>query len=193
MPRLRPIYVAYGLIGAFFVVERMLRQGRSAASLQGGPEDKGSTRAIGSAFGAAIVVMLAAPALNRARVGHAFGEGAAWGGIIAMLAGMALRIWSSRALGAYYTRTLRTQEGQHIVRDGPYQLVRHPGYLGDIVMWLGAGIATENGLAATLIMIPLARAYLLRIEAEEAMLAAAFPEEYQDYAQHTWRLIPEVY
>jgi protein-S-isoprenylcysteine O-methyltransferase len=193
MRRLRPIHIAYILIGCFFAVERKLRQGPNATSLQGGPEDKGTTRAIGSAFGAAILIMLAAPALNRVQAGRAFGERAAWGGVAAMLAGMALRIWASRVLGAYYTRTLRTQQGQRIVREGPYLLVRHPGYLGDIVMWLGAGISTTNGLAAILIMVPLVRAYLLRVGAEEAMLARAFPQDYPDYARRTWRLIPLVY
>jgi len=193
MRRLRPIHIAYALIGSFFGVERMLRQGRKATSLQSGPEDKGSTRAVGSAFGWAILVMLAAPTLDRWRAGRVFGERVAWSGIVAMLAGMALRVWASRALGAYYTRTLRTQQGQHIVQEGPYRLVRNPGYLGNIVMWLGAGISTMNGLAVLAIMLPLVRAYLRRMDAEEAMLAKSFPEDYPDYARRTWRRIPPVY
>jgi protein-S-isoprenylcysteine O-methyltransferase len=36
-------------------------------------------------------------------------------------------------------------------------------------------------------------AYGYRIQAEEAMLADAFPQEYPGYASHTWRLIPFIY
>jgi|SRR6266566_1026850 len=45
-----PIRAAYGIIGCFFVAERLLRQGESAKSLQEGQADRGSTRAIGAAL-----------------------------------------------------------------------------------------------------------------------------------------------
>jgi protein-S-isoprenylcysteine O-methyltransferase Ste14 len=32
------------------------------------------------------------------------------------------------ALGAYYSRTLRSAAEQGVVDTGPYRLVRHPGY-----------------------------------------------------------------
>jgi protein-S-isoprenylcysteine O-methyltransferase Ste14 len=60
-------------------------------------------------------------------------------------------------------------------------------------MWIGAGIATENVVATLAMNIPLVRAYLLRMDAEEAMLANDFPQEYQGYARRTWRLVPGVY
>src|SRR6478752_6550819 len=153
--RIKPIHFAYGLIGSFFVIERLLRRGESAKSLQGGPEDKGSTRAIGAAFGLAILTLQVAPLLNRLRIGRVFSEKVAWGGVTAMLAGLAIRIWASRALGAYYTRTLRTEEAQRLIEEGPYRLVRHPGYFGNILMWLGAGVATTNGIVTVVIAIPL--------------------------------------
>ncbi len=71
---MRPIRVAYGLIGCFFVAERLLRQGESAKSLEEGQADPGSTRAIGTAFGLA---MLVAPLLNRLSIGRYHGEKAA--------------------------------------------------------------------------------------------------------------------
>jgi protein-S-isoprenylcysteine O-methyltransferase len=110
-----------------------------------------------------------------------------------MLSGLALRIWALRVLGAFYTRTLRTDTGQHLIDEGPYGLIRHPGYLGDILMWLGAGVATANGIVTGMIILPLVRAYQYRIRVEEAMLTNAFPQEYPSYARRTWRLIPFIY
>jgi protein-S-isoprenylcysteine O-methyltransferase len=140
-----------------------------------------------------MLALLIAPLLDRLRVGRILNEKSAWGGIVVMLGGLTLRIWASRVLGAYYTRTLRTEEGQHLIREGPYRLIRHPGYLGDILMWLGAGLATANGAVIALINIPLVRAYRYRMRTEEAMLAYTFPQEYQDYARRTSRLIPFIY
>jgi protein-S-isoprenylcysteine O-methyltransferase len=141
-----PMRVAYSLIGCFFVVERLLRRGENARSLQEGQADRGSTRAVGAAFGLALLALLLAPLLNRLRVGRLLSETWAWSGIAAMLAGLVLRIWAIRVLGAFYTRTLKTAVGQHLIAEGPYRLVRHPSYLGDLLLWLGAGIATANGI-----------------------------------------------
>jgi len=190
---MRPIHVAYGLIGCFFVAERFLRQGESAKSLQAGQADRGSTRAIGATFGLALLTLLLAPLLNRLSIGRLRGKRLAWGGIVAMLAGLVIRIWAVRVLGSFYTRTLRTGTEQRLVAEGPYRLVRHPGYLGTLLLWLGAGIATSNWIAATAISLPMLGSYWYRIQAEEAMLAHTFPREYQSYAVRTWRLIPFIY
>jgi len=188
-----PIRVAYGLIGCFLVTERLLRQGESAKSLEEGQADRGSTRAIGTAFGLAMLAMLVAPFMNRLKIGRYHGEKAAWSGIAVMLTGLVLRIWATRVLGSFYTRTLRTAEEQHLIADGPYRLVRHPGYLGNLLLWLGAGVASANWIMATAITFFMVRAYGYRIRAEEAMLADAFPQEYEGYASRTWRLIPFIY
>jgi protein-S-isoprenylcysteine O-methyltransferase len=76
---------------------------------------------------------------------------------------------------------------------GPYHLIRHPGYLGMLLFWLGAGCTTSNWITALIIVAPMAGAYWYRVRAEEAMLAATFPLEYQNYASHSWRLIPFLY
>lgn len=190
---MKPLPTAYGLIGCFFVAERLLRRSREAASLEAGQEDRGTTRVIGAAFGVSLCALAFAPVLNRRRLGRIGGCPLAWGGIGAMLAGLALRIWAARVLGAFYTRTLQTSVEQQIVTAGPYRLVRHPGYLGDLLLWPGAGLATANWIATAAIAIAMARAFRRRIAIEEAMLAEAFPEDYPCYAGRTWRLIPFVY
>ncbi len=193
MSQLRPIHVAYTLVGCFIAVERLLRQGQNARTWQGGQEDKGSRRVVGSALGSTIIALVAAPFLNRVHLGRSRNEKAAWGGVAVMLAGLAIRVWASRVLGAYYTRTLRTDESQHLITVGPYSLVRHPGYLGVLLLGIGGGIASSNRIVAALATIILGRAYRYRIQTEEAMLSDAFPQEYPAYSHRTWRLIPFIY
>jgi protein-S-isoprenylcysteine O-methyltransferase Ste14 len=144
---MRPLRVTYGLIGCFFVMERLLRQGESAKSFQEGQADRGSTRAVGAAFGLALLVLLMAPLLNGRGIGRLRGERVGWGGVAAMVAGLVLRMWANRVLGSFYTRTLRTEAEQRLIEEGPYRLVRHPGYLGSLLLWLGAGVATGNWMA----------------------------------------------
>jgi protein-S-isoprenylcysteine O-methyltransferase len=107
-----------------------------------------------------------------------------------MLGGISLRAWSSQVLGEFYTRTLRTVEQHRLVREGPYRVLRHPGYLGSVLMWTGAGLATSNWLALVLIVSVMLAAYCFRIGAEERMLLGMFGEEYQEYRRKTWKLIP---
>ena len=188
-----PLPVAYALLGCFFLVERLLRQGPDAASLEAGQSDQGTTRAIGRAFGQSLFALAVAPLLHRWRLGRLSAPGLAWGGIAAMVAGLTVRVWAARVLGAYYTRTLRTSSTQSLVEEGPYRLVRHPGYLGVLLLWLGAGLASANVLVAGLIAISMGRAYRRRIRSEEAMLTNTFGEDYVAYTRRTRRLIPWVY
>ena len=84
-------------------------------------------------------------------------------------------------------------ESQRVVQEGPYKSVRHPGYLGVILLWVGAGLATVNWIVAALVTLTIIAAYRYRINAEERMLVASFGEQYAAYAKHTWRLLPFVW
>ncbi len=72
-------------------------------------------------------------------------------GLAAEAAGLGLRIWSLRTLGAAYTRTLRADVAQPLVTDGPYRLVRHPGYLGTHLTWTGFGLTSGSGTVAAVV------------------------------------------
>jgi protein-S-isoprenylcysteine O-methyltransferase len=183
--------VSYLLIGSFLVLQRVLRQGEQARSLRPNPEDKGSTRLMGRAFGFSLLALLLAPLLNAFEVAHLDLPGlVGWVGIALMLGGLALRCWANAVLGRFYTSTLRLAEDQQVVKAGPYRLVRHPGYAGVLWLWVGAGLASQNWLVAGTIVILLSVAYAYRIRSEEAMLLTAFGEKYRSYIQSSWRLVP---
>ncbi len=116
-----------------------------------------------------------------------------WLGLVIMLLGLALRVWSMRALGAYYSRTLRVTDAQVIVTQGPYRVVRHPGYLGTILLWVGSGLALANWIATVGVALLMLGVYGYRIRSEEGMLLTTFGEHYREYCRHTWRLLPFLY
>jgi protein-S-isoprenylcysteine O-methyltransferase Ste14 len=82
-------------------------------------------------------------------------------------------------------------EARRLVTRGPYALVRHPLYLGEIVAL--AGVALQYLSAWALLLLGLVWAFQLqRIKYEELALCQIFPE-YEDYKARTARLVPGVY
>ena len=82
-------------------------------------------------------------------------------------------------------------EARRLVTWGPYALVRHPLYLGEIVAL--AGVAIEYLSVWALLLLGLICAFQLqRMKYEELVLAQSFPE-YGDYMTRTARLVPGVY
>ena len=186
--------VAWSLRVSFLVLQRVLRRGEEARSMQASAADRGSTKLLGAAFLLGALALVAAPVLNAQAIAEAsHGPVIGWIGVAVMVCGLALRLWSQAVLGRYYTTTLRHGEGQPILASGPYRLLRHPGYAGLLLAWVGAGLATANWAVASAIALLVVAAYSYRIAAEEAMLVSAFGGRYEEYMARTWRLIPYVY
>jgi protein-S-isoprenylcysteine O-methyltransferase Ste14 len=184
----RSLIAAYGIFGLFMLVESRLRQGEEAKSFEAGAADEGTTRLIGASFGAGLIgiPLVALSGRGRMSLPGAFGP-------VVMLVGLGLRIWAALVLGRFYTRTLRVEGDQIVVRDGPYQLVRHPGYLGVLLMWGGFGLSAANWLATLGVGLAMGFAYNRRIRSEEAMLVEKLGDTYREYTETTWRLVPGVY
>lgn len=182
------------LIYLFLGVERRLRQGQEAKSWQRGQYDQGSQAVLTIGFGIISIVLVIAPVLNYLRVGQLRPEWLVGGlGLVIMIVGIALRYWAAVTLGEYYTRTLLIKTQHQLIEQGPYRVIRHPGYLGIILAFLGAAFATVNAVAIAAIPVVLAIAYSYRIRTEEKMLQAALGQLYIEYMKRSWRLIPYVY
>ncbi len=82
-------------------------------------------------------------------------------------------------------------EARGLVRTGPYGVVRHPIYLGEILSGLGLVLPTAASPHLAIFLIFLA-AQLTRMRFEEGVLSRTYPE-YQAYARATPRLIPFIY
>jgi protein-S-isoprenylcysteine O-methyltransferase len=178
------------LLVAWLLLEVVLRRGDEARDWQGGKEDRSSTRLIVATY---VIAFVGPFLLDTSGVGvtHA-GSMLAWIGLAIGFAGLGIRVWSMRVLGQDYTRSLRTREAQIIVERGPYRLVRHPGYVGSILVWAGSRLAV-NWLVALATALALFLVYAYRISAEEQMLVNHFGDAYRAYKTRTWRLVPYVW
>jgi protein-S-isoprenylcysteine O-methyltransferase Ste14 len=88
--------------------------------------------------------------------------------------------------------TIEKMEGQRVITSGPYALVRHPMYVGVLVMLAGVPLALGSywGLLLVLVAPPI---LVLRILDEENMLRRELAG-YEAYARRVrWRLVPGVW
>jgi len=93
---------------------------------------------------------------------------------------------------SFASTVIEVEEGQKVIADGPYRLVRHPMYSGIALMMVGVGFALGSYVAVVpaLLKIPL---LIYRLRHEERSLAKELPG-YTDYlAKTAWRLVPGVY
>lgn len=100
-------------------------------------------------------------------------------------------IWAIYSLGYLGNRFSIVPEVRGLVMTGPYRLVRHPIYLGEITAGLGLVLPTILTVHLAIFAIFLG-AQLLRTYYEERVLRRVFPE-YDAYSRKTRRLIPFVF
>jgi protein-S-isoprenylcysteine O-methyltransferase Ste14 len=107
--------------------------------------------------------------------------------------GIALRWWSFRTLGRYFTFTVMTSPDQPVIMTGPYRVLRHPSYTGLLLILFGFGVGYGNWVSlAALTLLPLV-GFINRIRVEEAALEAALGTAYTSYAMARKRLVPLVW
>jgi len=90
------------------------------------------------------------------------------------------------------TGRLQIVEGHQLVKDGLYEHIRHPIYLGETVR--NFGLVSIFSSIYGVLFIAVATIFLLfRIRIEEKTLNEVFGEEYKEYQRKTKRLIPYIY
>jgi protein-S-isoprenylcysteine O-methyltransferase Ste14 len=115
---------------------------------------------------------------------------AAWIGVALAACGVLVRLWALLTLRHRYTRTLLVGDDHPFERGGPYRFVRHPGYLGSLLFLDGLALSSGNAVTLAASVVVTFAAYAYRIRSEDAMLVAAFGEEYVAYRREVPALIP---
>jgi protein-S-isoprenylcysteine O-methyltransferase Ste14 len=116
---------------------------------------------------------------------------------VACLAGLAasraLSIWAAH-VNRFFSPVVRIQSdrGHHLVSDGPYRWIRHPGYTAAAASMLCSGPAIGSWWAV-LTLVPVLILILRRTIIEDRYLPERL-EGYAEYAQRVrYRLVPGVW
>jgi protein-S-isoprenylcysteine O-methyltransferase Ste14 len=120
------------------------------------------------------------------------GDTVSWLGVALTAVGGALRIWPVYVLGYRFSGLVAIQPGHTLVTTGLYRYIRHPSYLGVLVMTGGWALAFRSGigLVLTALFLP---PLIARINAEETLLASYFGAEYDAWRARTSRLLPGIW
>ena len=106
---------------------------------------------------------------------------------------MIIRIISIRTLKQYFTYSVTKVENQEIIEKGFYKYIRHPGYLGQLVIFTGISISLSNWLSVILMFLSTLIGYMNRIKVEEKFMVEQMGEKYSNYQKRTKKLIPKIY
>jgi protein-S-isoprenylcysteine O-methyltransferase Ste14 len=104
-----------------------------------------------------------------------------------MLAGTLLAFWSAWTLGRSFSLL---PQARTLVTHGPYRFVRHPIYLGGLLITLGE-VWLRWSPAVVLLNVLFVAAQVVRLRYEEELLARAFPE-YAAYRARTSCILPGI-
>ncbi len=106
-----------------------------------------------------------------------------------MLAAAALVSWAYASLGRYWDGAISVLTDHHIVRTGPFAIVRHPVYLGfDLFVTGGAFLSADPvaGLIAALVALVM----YFRAREEERFLSERLGDAYAAYRRRVPMLRP---
>lgn len=113
--------------------------------------------------------------------------------VVPVVLGDLFFLWGM-AVNKFFSKYVRIQEerGHYVVTAGPYQYVRHPGYVGWIVMWSGMTLMLGSlwaflpaGLTVLLVLV--------RTVLEDRTLREEL-EGYSEYAERVrYRLLPGIW
>ena len=114
-------------------------------------------------------------------------------GSLLVLTGLIIRVTSILKLKQQFTYKVTKIENHELIETGLYKTIRHPGYLGQLIIFLGIAVCLSNWVSILLMVIPVLSGYLNRINVEERFMVEQLGQKYLDYRQRTKRLIPSVY
>jgi len=116
-----------------------------------------------------------------------------WMGVAIMISGVIFRQYAISTLGKFFTSTIQIKKDHELIQTGPYRYIRHPSYLGILIISLGLGIAMANWISLILCIVLPTIGLMQRVQFEEKELELHFGKQYQDYRKNTWRVIPHIY
>ncbi len=111
-------------------------------------------------------------------------------GVVGLFLSMGITYWAMLS-NPFLSTVVRIQDdrGHQVATTGPYRLVRHPMYVGVILLWLSTALILGSWWALVPALI-IAVIFIARTALEDRMLQAELPG-YAEYAQRVrYRLLP---
>jgi protein-S-isoprenylcysteine O-methyltransferase Ste14 len=110
-----------------------------------------------------------------------------------LIFGIIIRWGAIIKMGRAFSINVALHKDQHVIQSGLFHFIRHPSYLGMLIIFFATTLNERNYYSIAIILIPIIVALLYRIHVEELALREGFGAEYIEYSKRTKRLIPFIY
>jgi protein-S-isoprenylcysteine O-methyltransferase Ste14 len=107
--------------------------------------------------------------------------------------GLVIRWIAIMQLGNSFTVDVAINNNANLKTDGIYERIRHPSYLGMLLVVAGFGATMNNIFSLLVLVIPVFLAVVYRISVEERVLINEFGNSYLKYIESTKKLIPGIF
>lgn len=112
---------------------------------------------------------------------------------ILIIAGFSLRMWSYYTLHKYFTFNLAIKENHQLIKTGPYKYLVHPSYTGHLLLLLSSLLFFRQWILTVIVAICAVSRSQDRVHIEEKMMEKQFGNEYKEYRNDRYRVIPFIY
>jgi protein-S-isoprenylcysteine O-methyltransferase Ste14 len=183
------IIIGFSYLYGFFEVFMNLRQNRKNTVAASG--DKGSLLLLYVLITTGYVLSFSIGATRIGRIYH-------WDtffvvGSVLVIIGLIIRVQSILTLKHCFTYSVAKVEDHRLIETGLYKSIRHPGYLGQVIIFIGISTMLSDWISILLMIIPVAIGHGYRINMEEQFMTEQLGRDYLDYRKRTRRIIPLVY
>lgn len=110
-------------------------------------------------------------------------------GLIVYLVFSWVQIFAFKKLGDNYSQEVLIHRNHQLVTKGLYKFIRHPQYLSQLLMDVGAGVATLSFLVIPLALVQIPF-LILRAKLEEKLLEKVFKEKFMEYKSNSGFMLP---
>ncbi len=100
-----------------------------------------------------------------------------------------LQIWAYKTLGESYSQDILILKDHKLVTSGSFKLIRHPQYLSQILMDIGAGVATLSYIVIIIALMEIPF-LIMRALLEEKILSKHFKEKFSEYKSKSSFMLP---
>ena len=114
-------------------------------------------------------------------------------GVIFVIIGGIILLSSRIQLGKFGSSKVVLEDDHKLVKDGIYQFIRNPIYLGFLTFFFGFLFSFGGFISILLVLTPLFLFFKQRMNLEEKLLISLFGDEYISYIKRTKKLIPLIY
>lgn len=155
--------------------------------------DRNSKLAIAMAFYVSTLVSVVFFIMRPAPIEDPLRPLALYSGVLILILGVLIRVWGIRVLGRMFTTEVQIVDNHSLVETGPYKWIRHPTYLGALLMLLSTPILLTQWMVVPVVLLLGVVAFIYRIAVEEEVLVINLGDQYKTYQLRTRKIIPFIY